>query len=82
MSDHQSSLPGIGQPIRIKGGTNAYPAMPGTGPDGETCKTCRFSHFRGHGKRYWKCELVKTTNGPGTDIRVGSPACHRWGGKE
>ncbi|WP_155640639.1 hypothetical protein [Burkholderia pseudomultivorans] len=59
-----------------------YAAQPGTGPTGETCKTC--AHKRsteGHtAKVYWKCNLMQHawTGGPGSDIRMRSPACSRW----
>lgn len=58
-----------------------YAAPPGSGPAGETCKTC--AHYRrvgGHAKHYRKCYLVERrwTNGPGTDILARSPACHYW----
>lgn len=59
-----------------KGG---YAAPPGSGPEGEFCKTCR--HIRrmmGGRKAFPKCALVKWTRGPGTDIRVNAPACSRW----
>lgn len=60
-----------------KGG---YPARPGTGPAGETCRTCR--HLRRttwRGKAYFKCGLVRATHGAGTDIRAGADACREWG---
>ncbi|VWB08550.1 hypothetical protein BLA6863_00223 [Burkholderia lata] len=59
-----------------------FAAAPGTGPTGETCKTC--AHKRsteGHtAKVYWKCALMQHawTGGPGSDIRMRSPACSRW----
>lgn len=61
---------------RIKG----YPANPGTGPEGKTCRDCRFKvTIRSNsGSKSWiKCELAKKlwTNGQGTDIKAGSPAC-------
>ena len=43
--------------------------------NGETCGTC--IHSRKHW-RYWKCDLVEMTFGPGTDIRVSWPACVRF----
>lgn len=59
-----------------------YAALPGTGPEGETCKTCRhkFGAGNSHARTYWKCELMRAhwTGGPGTDIRMRSPACRRW----
>ena len=54
-----------------------YADRPGTGPKGETCKTCahiaRFRKFR-------KCELTRAawTHGPRTDILANAPACSKW----
>jgi hypothetical protein len=49
------------------------------GPEGEACKTCVHAKRQlHHDKYYWKCELVAETRGPGTDIRLKSPACHAW----
>jgi hypothetical protein len=57
-----------------------YAALPGTGPAGETCKSCR--HFSRHkqANTWFKCELMRAlwTRGHGTDIKAGSPACRRW----
>lgn len=65
-----------GKPAEAKG----YAAKPGTGPEGETCKSCR--HLRRHrmAKTYLKCALMAAhwTSGPGSDVRAGSPACVRW----
>lgn len=59
---------------------NGYAAKPGTGPEGETCKTCNHHIIRSCGKNYHKCELLgkHLTRGTGTDIRVRSPACSYW----
>lgn len=56
-----------------------YAAAPGTGPDGETCGSCKHCHRSGDG-RYRKCELVRRlwTHGPGTDIKARSAACSKW----
>ena len=56
---------------------NGYEAPPGTGPEGETCGTCR--HKRTCGK-FIKCELRRATwtSGPGTDILARTPACSKW----
>ena len=51
------------------------PAPIGSGPKGEFCKTC--ANFRRKG-RFFKCNLVKPTCGPGTDIRAGWEACSLW----
>ena len=59
-----------------------YPAPPGTGPDGETCRTCANAiGTQGRSRRiFWKCLLLKHrwTNSYGTDIRLKSPACRQW----
>ena len=59
----------------------AHPALPGTGPVGETCKTCRFyNRIRYHDRTFRKCEIQKKvwTHGPGTDIRAKDKACLEW----
>ena len=59
-----------------------YAAQPGTGPEGETCKTCQHKVTCGNysGKHYIKCKLREAawTNGEGTDILARSPACSKW----
>lgn len=65
---------------------SAYAAHPGSGPEGESCKTCKHHvKRRFSGKIYHKCNLIsfRWTRGSGTDIRVNSLACERWeDGKE
>jgi hypothetical protein len=57
----------------------AYAATPGTGPEGETCRTCAHRELQsGVGGRYWKCGLANYTRGPATDIRLRTPACVLW----
>lgn len=62
---------------RPRGG---YAAPPGSGPDGETCGTCERSYRRATraNKAFWKCSLIRETNGAGSDIRKSAPACSRW----
>lgn len=57
-----------------------YAWAPGTGPDGETCGTCKHHVTRHFSKVYHKCELSRTkwTNGRATDILVRAPACKYW----
>lgn len=58
-----------------------YADRPGTGPEGETCKTCQnAAAVRHNSKVYHKCLLLQGiwTNSYGTDIRLKSPACSRW----
>lgn len=55
---------------------NASPI--GSGPAGETCRTCAHSYCYECAKRYWKCDLVKPTHSPKTDIRLKWAACSQW----
>lgn len=59
-----------------------YAERPGTGPTGETCKTCRYKYANEmrSGRVFWKCCLMVHcwTSGRGSDILVNSPACKRW----
>lgn len=61
---------------------NGYAARPGTGPQGETCKSCRHKHANEmhSGRVFWKCGLMKHcwTGGRGSDVLMSSPACSRW----
>ena len=56
-------------------------AAPGTGPEGESCGTCRYAVRRKlSSKSVYKCELARRcwTHGPGSDIRLKDPACGGW----
>src|SRR5688572_21485722 len=57
-----------------------YAALPGTGPAGETCKSCEHYTIRRFSKGYRKCMLTRATwtCGPGSDVKASSPACSRW----
>lgn len=58
-----------------------YYMPPGTGPEGETCKTCKYIGAKGNvAGRYLKCGrmFAKWTGGRKTDILAGSPACSGW----
>lgn len=81
------SLFGWDQPmkpaIKAKRGQAKGSAAPiGSGPKGETCKTCQHAYCRKFAKTYWKCALVKATGGPGSDIRLQWAACSRWQAKQ
>lgn len=54
-----------------------YAAVPGTGPEGQTCGTCHHI-YRTH--RFRKCNLMRRiwTHGPGTDIKARTPACSKF----
>lgn len=74
---HDQAAPEKAVRVKTKG---LYAAMPGTGPEGETCGSC--ANLSGHtmSRRYRKCALTRAqwTRGPGTDIKVRSPACSKW----
>jgi hypothetical protein len=61
------------------------PALIGSGPAGETCRTCRHRvHVASGGSRYQKCELMRHhwTSGEGSDIKAAWSACRYWAGME
>lgn len=60
---------------------NGYAAPPGTGPQGETCGSCKWLYRNHQSKTYLKCEKNRPfwTGGPGSDIRAKAPACREWG---
>ena len=74
------TLPGAGvaKPERFQGGL--YAAVPGGGPLGERCNTCKHFVRRSWDKTYLKCDLVRAwwTKGAGSDVRAKSPACSKW----
>lgn len=59
-----------------KGG---YAGVPGRGPEGQTCGTCRHDSYY-TSSDFHKCGLTRTnwTNGGATDIKVRAPACQFW----
>lgn len=77
----------FGEPVRdpVRRNWGAYPYKPGSGPAGERCGTCANCHLaarRNPKARHYKCALVVPTFGPGTDIRLKTPACRAWRAKE
>ena len=57
------------------------PAQIGTGPKGETCRSCKHKTYQGEvAGRYLKCALMRKywTRGGATDIKAGWPACAKW----
>lgn len=48
----------------------------GTGPAWKQCKDC--THLYRNHIKYYKCDLRKHTNGPGSDHRVRWKACARF----
>jgi hypothetical protein len=61
---------------RVKG----HAAMPGSGPDSETCGSCKHLARITYANTYLKCELSRPrwTGGPGTDVRAKDPSCEKW----
>lgn len=59
---------------------NGYASQPGTGPDGETCGTCKHLTQFEQSKRWHKCRLTEQcwTHGRASDVLVRSPACRFW----
>lgn len=57
-----------------------YAYTPSTGPDGETCGSCKYHVERRFAKVYHKCALRRATwtRGRATDILVHAPACKYW----
>lgn len=64
---------------RVRG----YAADPGTGPEGETCGSCKYIHRvkNWSGRKYWaKCghPLGYISHSTASDIKVRAPACRCW----
>lgn len=82
MSDLFANLPehaAPDKPVRVKA-KGLYAALPGTGPVGETCRTCANLSAQQMSNRWYKCELTRPwwTGGVGTDVKARSPACSKW----
>lgn len=75
----------FGQFVKPRRKKNGHAAPVGTGPEGETCKSCKHSVRRGGtAGTFYKCGLMqaKWTGGYGTDILLRDPACSKWEGDE
>lgn len=57
-----------------------YAAKPGTGPEGETCKTCQHCKRHDYANTFYKCLLMEPywSHSITTDIKLRSPACEKW----
>ncbi len=75
-TDHPLTAGGKRKPAKAQG----YAAMPGSGPEGETCGSCKHHCIRRYSKNYHKYGLMRAfwTGGTATDIRVGAAACRLW----
>lgn len=47
----------------------------GPGPQGATCKRCKWLRKVQFSKTYYKCGFQTITHGPGTQIAMKDPAC-------
>tara|TARA_Y100000310_G_C20029973_1_gene511333 strand:+ start:142 stop:429 length:288 start_codon:yes stop_codon:yes gene_type:complete len=76
-------FPDWNPPGNIRPLKKGHAGQPGTGPEGETCKTCEHYVKRVYSGTFRKCHLtIKTwTKGKGSDIRAGDPACEFWENK-
>lgn len=56
------------------------PSPIGTGPAGETCRTCKHLARIQYANTYLKCGKMRAvwTGGAGTDVRAGWAACREW----
>lgn len=66
---------------RHKTKANGYAARPGSGPAGETCRSCKnYARVQGGARYFPKCLLLQKnwSHGKGTDILARSPACQLW----
>lgn len=63
------------------GRKHGHAAVPGTGPEGETCGSCAFLERQKYANTYMKCRLMRVywTQSEATDVRARDPACRRWG---
>lgn len=72
-------VPDVQQKVKVRtAGRSAYPAAPGTGPEGKKCRHCKFCIWVHGGVRaYPKCEKNKPrwTHGTGSDINTRMPSC-------
>jgi hypothetical protein len=64
--------------VRVTG----YAATPGSGPAGETCRTCRHKQtVYLASKSVVKCAIGYQSNCGATDIKASAPACRLWEAK-
>lgn len=59
---------------------HGHAALPGTGPEGETCGSCANLARKVMARTYLKCGLMRAywTGGTGSDVRAADAACRRW----
>lgn len=74
------TLPPSALAARRKSNKRGHASPPGTGPKGESCKTCAHVVRKGMSKTYLKCGIMRAhwTGGGATDVRSGDAACSQW----
>lgn len=63
------------------GEPHGYPEPPGSGPPGETCRTCEHRmKLRAGNKKFYKCDKNRHRwgNSTASDIVLKTPACRLW----
>jgi len=85
MTDHLTQpdlmvLPASALKARRTSKKHGHAAVPGTGPEGETCRSCAHLVRKEMASTYLKCGLMRAywTGGQGTDVRARDAACRRW----
>jgi hypothetical protein len=81
MSANQQELFDVGERTVLHTKTTCTPAAIGTGPKGETCRTCRHKIRVGG---FLKCGLMERhwTHGAASDLKARWPACWYWSAKD
>lgn len=74
------TLPASALKARRLSKKHGHAAIPGTGPDGETCGSCAHLFRNQMARTYLKCLLMRAhwTGGYGTDVRSRDAACRQW----
>ena len=72
-----------GEPLLPTGAAamRTTPALSGSGPKGETCRTCQYAtRIGGYSKTFYKCGRTREswTSSERTDIKLRWPACSEW----
>lgn len=66
-------------PAALRKRKSPTPSPIGSGPPGETCRSCRYRYRRdGGSKSFFKCAWIPATNGAGTDIKLKWASCAQW----
>jgi len=80
VNEQQQTLFDAGEP-KPREKRTCTPARVGSGPEGQTCGTCRHASAIDHNaRRYYKCGKCRCywTHGAGSDIKLKWAACREW----